>query len=96
MEVRSCHDLTSFYWGFIQDFSSVMAPITERMKKGVFKWFKAGQKGFEEIKQKLCQALVLTLPNFEVLFELERDASGAGIGPILTKSRKLLPTSVKS
>jgi len=55
---------------FNKDFSSLMARIAECLKRGAFEWTRAAQRAFEEVKQKLCQALVLALPNFEDLFEV--------------------------
>ena len=49
-EVRSFHGLASFYMMFIKDFDSVIAPITKCLNKGVFKWTKATQITFKEVK----------------------------------------------
>ena len=65
------------------DLSSIMAPITEYMKKGAFEQTKAAQRASEMIKQKLCQAPIIALPNLDDLFELECDANGVGIVAVL-------------
>ena len=61
-----------------------MAPITECMKKGEFRWTSFATRGFEKLKRKITAAPILQIPNFDKVFEIAYDASNVGIGGVLS------------
>ena len=85
-EVRSFLGLTSYYRRFIKDYAKIAFPINQLLKKDVkFEWTLKCQKAFEQLKDLLITAPILSSPDFTEVFKLQTDASDEGIGAVLAQ-----------
>nr|GFC31085.1 putative reverse transcriptase domain-containing protein [Tanacetum cinerariifolium] len=75
-KVRSFLGLAGYYRRFVEGFSCLALPLTKLMRKGEkFVWNEEREKSFEELKQHLVFAPVLTLPSSLGGFQIYSDAS---------------------
>nr|GFB98016.1 reverse transcriptase [Tanacetum cinerariifolium] len=90
-EVRSFMGLAGYYRRFVEGFSSLALPLTKLMRKGEkFVWNEEREKSFEELKQRLVSAPVLTLPSSSGGFQIYSDASKKGLGCVLIQHGKVI------
>nr|GEV54076.1 putative nucleotidyltransferase, ribonuclease H [Tanacetum cinerariifolium] len=60
------------------------------MKGGRFSWTDEATKAFDLLKVNVTEVLILCLPNFNDVFQVECDASSVGIGGVLSQNKHLI------
>lgn len=76
-EVRSFVRVYQYLNNFILHFSSIAAPLHALMKGGTkFVWNNDQEQAFVILKEKICEAPILGLPNLQNPFAIEVDALG--------------------
>ena len=89
-QIRSFLGLAGYYHRFIPDFSRIAKPMTELLKKGVkFFWNEKCEEAFQTLKARLTTAPVLATPDSTKPFDVYCDASGTGLGCVLTLRENL-------
>ncbi|TYK01237.1 ty3-gypsy retroelement transposase [Cucumis melo var. makuwa] len=75
-EVRGFLGLTGYYRRFVQNYGSIVGPLTQLSKDGSFKWNEEANVSFEKLKTTMMTLPVLAMSNFNLPFEIETNASG--------------------
>ena len=83
-EVQQFLGLANYYRRFVPGFSDVAVPLTRLTSKEVdFAWESDAQTAFDQLKQALCSAPVLSFPQEGGDFILDTDASAFGVCGVL-------------
>ena len=90
-EVRSFLGMAVYYRRFVQDFSKIVTPLTQLLKKDhKFQWTKECEATFQELKQRLVTAPVLVIPDGNDGYVIYSDASHQGLGCVLMQHGRVV------
>ncbi|KAJ9553660.1 hypothetical protein OSB04_017705 [Centaurea solstitialis] len=84
-EIRQFLGLAGYYRRFIENFSRIAKPLTEK-----FIWGTLQEEAFQTLKKKLCNAPILALPEGTENFVVYCDASHQGLGCVLMQNDKVI------
>ncbi|GKD29082.1 putative reverse transcriptase domain-containing protein [Tanacetum coccineum] len=90
-EVRQFLGLAGYYRRFIEGFSLISKPLTKLTQKNKkYEWGSEEEEAFQTLKQKLCSAPILALPEGTEDFVVYCDASLKGYGAVLMQREKVI------
>ncbi|KAK1649540.1 hypothetical protein QYE76_067345 [Lolium multiflorum] len=90
-EVRAFLGLAGYYRRFVEGFSSIARPMTQRLKKDKkFDWTDKCEESFQKLKARLTTAPILIMPDITKPFDVYCDASKIGLGCVLMQGGKVI------
>jgi hypothetical protein len=87
--------LTGYYRKFVQNYGKIETPLMKLTKKDAFSWTPEETQAFEQLKEAMCKAPILTTPNFTKAFIVECNASRNGIGVVLMQEGRPLAFEIR-
>lgn len=87
-DIRRLNGMCGYYRPFLPHLSTVIAPITELLKKKYerFVWTNEANVAFENLKEILSSPPVLIPPDYSLPFTVHCDASDTGLGAVLMQT----------
>ena len=83
--------LVECYRRFMEHFSLIIAPLTRLIWKRVkFEWDDLCEQNFQELKNRLISAPILTLSTTRTGYVIFNDASRQGLGCVLMQDGKVI------
>ena len=83
-DIRSFLGLAGYYRRFVKDFSKIASSLTKLTRKTEpYIWGEAQEKAFQTLKDCLCKAPILSLPEENEDFVVYSDASQSSLGCVL-------------
>ncbi|GJS47526.1 putative reverse transcriptase domain-containing protein [Tanacetum coccineum] len=91
MEIQQFLGLSGYHRRFIEGFSKIAKPMTKLVQKKIaFEWGDKQEAAFQTLKNKLCSAPILALPQGAENFIVYCDASHKGLGAMLMQNKKVI------
>ncbi|GKC45704.1 putative reverse transcriptase domain-containing protein [Tanacetum coccineum] len=91
VRVLVARGLAGYYRRFIENFSKIAKPLTSLTQKNQkYEWGKKQEEAFQTLKDNLCNAPILSLPDGVEDFVVYCDASNQGLGCVLMQRDKVI------
>jgi len=74
-----------FYRRFIHGYTTIATPLNKLLTIEPFQWTSEAQSAFAHLKQVLMSTPILHLPDFKHPFIVKTNASGTGMGAVLSQ-----------
>ena len=88
-EVQQFLGLANYYRRFVKNYADIAKPLHQLTEKTAsFCWSEKCQQAFDELRQRLVAAPILTFPDPSKPFTLDTDASATGIGAVLSQVKE--------
>ena len=91
LELQQFHGLANYFRKFVLGYTKLVEPLQQLLKRDrQYVWTEECDAAFTGLKDALCNAPVLALPDFQKPFEVICDACGVGLGAVLLQDGRPL------